>query len=170
MSKMSRFSDPSKATPTKCMQCVGLRKEKTIVTSSTDATIRVRDAETATRVYTLSTSSGAKSVAISYEHSVLVGGCADGQVRLWDLMTGNQFPYQTGKDGHSGGIFAVDIPHNTKPKSDRSTQVITASVDKTIKLWTSSANFLVCIRAWTSHRVLRSIAQSLTVRPKCGVS
>jgi WD40 repeat protein len=87
-------------------------------------------------------------------YQVLVGGCIDGQVKLWDLYTGLSASSQdasAGEEGHSGGISAMDIPRNAPHVSDA--WLLTASIDKKIKLWASLPMSLSCVQTWVGHKV-----------------
>jgi WD40 repeat protein len=122
----------------------------TIASSSADGTLGLWDVETATPRLILPTSSVIKSLAITDDNRAVVGGCVDGQVKAWDLRTDDLAPYQVGQlreDGHSDLIFSVRI----LPGSGHG--ILTASADKTVKLWGLLPEHLLCGQTWVGHKV-----------------
>ncbi len=102
------------------------RDGKTLVSASTDQTIRVWEASTGQLKTTLRGHAGAVlSLALSADGKTLVSGSHDQTIRLWDLDSGE---LRTTLKGHTAPVWSVALSRDGKT-------LASASGDKTIRLW-----------------------------------
>jgi WD40 repeat protein len=100
---------------------------KRIATASTDHTAKVWDAETGKELHTLRGQDGwVRTVAFSPDGKwVATGGGRDNEARLWDAETGKHVHTLV---GHSSWVHWVAFSPDSK-------RVVTASQDKSAKVW-----------------------------------
>nr|MDJ0556179.1 WD40 repeat domain-containing protein [Microcoleaceae cyanobacterium MO_207.B10] len=99
---------------------------QTIVTGSSDNTIKVWDMATGNLKATLTGhSDSVRSVAISPDGQTIVSGSWDDTIKVWDLATGNLKATLT---GHSSSVRSVAISPDGRT-------IVSGSWDETIKVW-----------------------------------
>jgi WD40 repeat protein len=92
-----------------------------------DNAVRIWDVKSGKQLVTLSKRyfTPVTSIAFSPDDRILVSGCYDKTVRVWDLITGGLIKIMI---GHKGVVTSVAISRNGKT-------LITASADNTVRLW-----------------------------------
>ncbi|MEQ8957550.1 MAG: hypothetical protein RLP02_06440, partial [Coleofasciculus sp. C2-GNP5-27] len=105
---------------------------ETIVSGSTDGTIKLWDVQTGKEKQTLKGHAGrfgyVQSIAISPDGKLLVSGGNDKTIKLWQLSSGKERRTLTGHSGLFAGVKSVTISPDGK-------LLASGSDDKTIKLW-----------------------------------
>ncbi|KAJ5782529.1 hypothetical protein N7457_004303 [Penicillium paradoxum] len=99
---------------------------RVLASASKDSTVRLWDATTGTRRYTLmGHSDSVSSVAFSPDSRTLASASWDGTVRLWDAMTGARL---CTLKGHSDSVYSVAF-------SPDGGMLASGSLDTTVRLW-----------------------------------
>ncbi len=99
---------------------------QTVVSGSSDSTIKVWNLKTGQEICTLAGHSGSvRSVAITSDGQTVISGSHDKTIRLWDLNTGQEI---CTLKGHSAWVNSIAITPDGQT-------VISSSHDKTIRLW-----------------------------------
>jgi WD40 repeat protein len=99
---------------------------KTIVSGSTDDTLKVWDLETGRCQVTFwGHTSTVVGVAITPDGKTIVSGSADGTLKVWDLETGR---CRATFEGHTNAVWGVAITSDGKT-------IVSGSLDKTLKVW-----------------------------------
>jgi WD40 repeat protein len=120
-----------------------------IASGSYDTTIKIWDSSSGIVLHTLAGHSGfVMSVAWNHDSSKIVSGSADGTMKIWDCKKSISDCRTTWKllktlEGHSHFVNSVSWNHHD------SSQIVSGSWDKTIKIWDSSTGIL--LRTLTDH-------------------
>ncbi|KAJ3015635.1 UNVERIFIED_CONTAM: hypothetical protein HDU68_012634, partial [Siphonaria sp. JEL0065] len=122
---------------------------KTVVSGSSDTTVKLWDVRTGECICTLKGHvRSVRAVAISMD-STVISGSTDNTIKLWDTRTGQCL--RTLK-GHTNRVVSVVI--STKSKT-----IVSGSNDATVRVWDSETG--ACIRTLKGHTfAVRSIALS----------
>ncbi|CAH3046341.1 unnamed protein product [Porites lobata] len=113
--------------PITCMDCNG----STIVSGSSDNTVRVWDVKTNRILLVLGPPHTDSVRCLQLKDSLCVTGCADGVIRLFDLKSGRCL---RSFQGHSGGVEHLSFDGST---------IISASTDLTVRVWDAETGRLV---------------------------
>ncbi|QNP29227.1 nSTAND1 domain-containing NTPase [Cylindrospermopsis curvispora] len=99
---------------------------KTLVSASSDKTIKIWDMATGKGKHTLTGhQESVNSVTISPDGKTLVSASSDNTIKIWDMATGKGKHTLT---GHQSSVYSVTISPDGKT-------LVSASDDKTIKIW-----------------------------------
>lgn len=101
---------------------------RTIASGAADRTVRIWDMESGECVLTLSTTQEITAIAISPDGHYVAGGGADNSVHVWGIDTGFLVERLGPPNGHSSSIHSISFSPNGQ-------DLISTSIDKTIKLW-----------------------------------
>ncbi|CAH8495330.1 unnamed protein product [Schistosoma turkestanicum] len=93
-------------------------------------------------------------VRYSSDGSFFVSGGADGRLFLHDGVSGDRL-LEVGNPAHDGGIYAISF-------SQKSPLCVTASADKSIKLWGVEAKNLSCLSKYSFENVLLNMLLGCT--------
>ena len=99
---------------------------KTIVSGSTDKTIRVWDTETRKQLLQMAHKDTVFSVAFNSTGDRIVSGSADRSVRIWDAKDGK--PTGESLKGHDGRVYSAIFSADNRA-------VISTGSDRTIRFW-----------------------------------
>lgn len=113
--------------PITCMDCNG----STIVSGSSDNSVRVWDVKTNNCVLVLDSPHTDSVRCVQLKDSQCVTGCTDGVIRLFDLKSGRCL---RSFQGHTGGVEHLSFDGNT---------VISASTDLTVRVWSTDNGQLI---------------------------
>ncbi|XP_022786680.1 F-box/WD repeat-containing protein 7-like [Stylophora pistillata] len=119
--------------PITCMTCDG----STIVSGSSDNTVRVWDVRTAKCGLVLDSPHTDSVRCVQLKDSLCASGCADGVIRLFDLKSGRCL---RSFQGHTGAVEHLSFVGST---------IISASADLTVRVWNSDTGAL--LRTMTGH-------------------
>ncbi|ORY28890.1 WD40 repeat-like protein [Rhizoclosmatium globosum] len=112
----------------------------TVVSGSSDNTVKLWSVETGECVKTLLGHSGwVNSVAFSPDSKTVVAGSADKTVKLWSVETGECVKTFV---GHSSSVVSATFSPDSK-------FVVSGSVDKTVKLWSVETG--ECVKTLVGH-------------------
>lgn len=99
---------------------------QTLVSGSSDKTIKVWNLNTGQLIRTLSGHTDTvRSVALSSDGQLLASGSGDKTIKLWNLQTGKELRTLS---GHSGPIWSIAISRDGQT-------LVSGSEDSTIKIW-----------------------------------
>jgi len=119
--------------PITCMDCNG----STIVSGSSDNTVRVWDVKTNSCVLVLDSPHTDSVRCVQLKESLCATGCADGVIRLFEVKSGQCL---RSFHGHTGGVEHLSFDGGT---------IISASTDLTVRVWNADTGQL--IHSMTGH-------------------
>jgi WD40 repeat protein len=115
-----------------------LRARPIVVSTSEDGTIRTWDLQTGRPLATHTCPTALTGVAVSRDGTVAAAAAADGALGVWNLAKEGGLDWLT---GHSAPITALEM----SPQADT---LVSASDDKTLKLWDlATRRMKACFRA-----------------------
>lgn len=119
--------------PITCMDCNG----STLVSGSSDNTLRVWDVKTHQCVLVLDSPHTDSVRCVQLQGTQCISGCSDGVIRIFDLKSGRCL---RSFQGHNGAVEHVSFDGKT---------IVSASADLTVRVWNSASGKL--IHTMTGH-------------------
>jgi general transcriptional corepressor TUP1 len=119
-----------------------------IVSCSGDHTVRMWDAEQGEARWIETVEDGLTSVATSSITCYIAAGCLDKRVHIWDY-TGNKIDELGGESGHTDSVYSVCFLRGHQ-------RVVSASLDKTIKIWALKSEHDKVVRGATCMQTLHA--------------
>ncbi|XP_068687964.1 F-box/WD repeat-containing protein 7-like isoform X1 [Montipora foliosa] len=113
--------------PITCMDCNG----STLVSGSSDNTVRVWDVKTNQCVHVLGSPHTDSVRCVQLQGSQCITGCGDGIIRLFDLKSGRCL---RSFQGHTGAVEHLSFDGKT---------IISASADLTVRVWNANTGQLI---------------------------
>ena len=99
---------------------------KTVISGSSDRTIKIWNLETGTEKDTLKGhSESVYAIAVTPDGQTVISGSGDKTIKIWNLVTGEE---KSTLEGHINSVRAIAVTPDGKT-------VISGSRDKTIKIW-----------------------------------
>ncbi len=118
-----------------------------------DGTVRIWDWNPGTKLATcrsvLSVTQMVHSVAIFCDSELVVAGCQDGRLRLWNMGTGALVACSG--DGHTKWINELVLSQGGV--NDSAPFILSTSPDGMIKRWDYTLDHLQCSKTYVGHKV-----------------
>lgn len=129
------------------------RDGRYLVSGSIDCTVRMWDMDSGQNRITLSVEDGVTCVAISPKGNLIAAGSLDKCIWVWDAFMGYLIKRI---NGHTDSIYSIAFALHSE-------HLLSASLDKTIRLWrlqeeiqpsVSNTTHADCVRTFEGHKVL----------------
>jgi WD40 repeat protein len=131
---------------------IALSQENDLIATGENTCVEIFEAVTGQRRATLTVCKDAKRVAFSPDDTLLVIGCADGTIDLWDLQTGGLV---TTLIGHAKSISSIAF-------SPCGSVIASSASDPTIRIWSVSSHNHQCVLQTDSKEAIIRVCWTAT--------
>lgn len=116
-----------------------------LASCSDDRTARIWQLEGGDPVV-LQMDQGSSSISLSPNDRYLACGCFDSLVWIWDVLNRRNI---TRLHGHTADVYGIQFMPDSK-------KLLSASLDRTIKLWDWTLEEGQCLRTFEGHKVIQN--------------
>ena len=117
---------------------------RTIVSGSSDTTVRLWDARTGINTRILTAGNGITSVSVSANLPYIAASSFDATVYIWDMQSGQLISQLAGRDGHKDSAYCTAFSPNGR-------EIVTGGLDKDVKIWELTAGTTLPGKVKTLH-------------------